>query len=154
MSKQSSAQDIQKKIDALQRSLNRREERDWQPAHLLLSRCGIKDPHEAKKIKPPMYFRESDHQRGYTAFEKKDVLNPAIEEAPPVIEDGNSFFKDIQAQYDTTQQTGYVDLEEEAERLSKPEEPADAVIMEPQAPRPPMSLFESIFNGEANDDDV
>lgn len=78
-SKQTSAEDLQKKIEALQKSLNQREERDWQPAHLLLSRCGIKDPHESKKVKPPMYFRESDQQRGYTSFEKRDVLNPAIE---------------------------------------------------------------------------
>ncbi len=44
---------------------------------MLLARCGIKDPHKDKKVKPPMYFRGqgSDKQKGYTEFEKKDTLN-------------------------------------------------------------------------------
>jgi hypothetical protein len=51
----------EKKIEELEKSIkNRREERDWQPAHLLLTRCGIPDPHEKKKIKPPMYFKNMD----------------------------------------------------------------------------------------------
>ena len=58
--KNQSAGDIQKKIETLERSINRREERDWQPAHLLLTRCGIMDPHESKKIKPPMYFKNME----------------------------------------------------------------------------------------------
>jgi hypothetical protein len=67
--------EIEKKIAALEKSINRREERDWQPAHLLLLRCGIRDPHEKRKVKPPMYFKNmNEGGKGYTEFEKKDVL--------------------------------------------------------------------------------
>jgi hypothetical protein len=68
-------QDLTQKIQDLEKSLNRRETRDWQPAHLLLLRCGIRDPHEKKKIKPPMYFKNMEVKKGYTEFEKKDTLN-------------------------------------------------------------------------------
>lgn len=96
---------LQKKIDELQKKLvNRREERDWQPAHLLLARCGIKDPHEQKKVKPPMYFKGMESKKGYTEFEKRETLNQmpgsSMSNAPQ-FEDGNKFFKEIQDQYST-----------------------------------------------------
>jgi|LauGreDrversion4_2_1035121.scaffolds.fasta_scaffold157350_1 hypothetical protein len=70
-------EEIERRIDEIERSVRRREERDWQPAQLLLTRCGIRDPHKDKKVKPPMYFRNhnADKQKGYTEFEKKDTLN-------------------------------------------------------------------------------
>ena len=71
--KNQSADDVQRKIDLLQKG--RREERDWQPAQLLLARCGLRDPHENKKVKPPMYFKGSESKKGYTEFEKRETLN-------------------------------------------------------------------------------
>ncbi len=52
-----SKEEIERRIDEIERSVRRREERDWQPAQLLLTRCGIRDPHKDKKVNPPMYFR-------------------------------------------------------------------------------------------------
>ena len=72
-----SKEEIERRIIEIERSIRRREERDWQPAELLLTRCGIRDPHQDKKVKPPMYFRNhaENMQKGYTEFEKKDTLN-------------------------------------------------------------------------------
>lgn len=102
--------DIQKKIDALEKSLNRREERDWQPAHLLLLRCGLRDPHEQRKVKPPMYFKNMEQKKGYTEFDSREILNqmPGSINAS-AFEDGNTFFKDVQEQYATNEQGLYVE---------------------------------------------
>lgn len=67
--------ELERRIEELQRSLNRREEREWQPAHLLLTRCGLQDPHADKKVKPPMYFKGHEVRKGYTEFEKRETLN-------------------------------------------------------------------------------
>ena len=69
------AAELEKRIEELQKSLNRREEREWQPAHLLLTRCGLQDPHAYKKVKPPMYFKGNEVRKGYTEFEKRETLN-------------------------------------------------------------------------------
>lgn len=69
------AAELEKRIEELQKSLNRREEREWQPAHLLLTRCGLQDPHADKKVKPPMYFKGNEVRKGYTEFEKRETLN-------------------------------------------------------------------------------
>ncbi len=99
MKRKGRQEEIQKRIDELQKSLNRREERDWQPAHLLLTRCGLKDPHADKQVKPPMYFKGHEMRKGYTEFEKKETLNqmPGSSMANEAEEiDGNSFFNKIQ----------------------------------------------------------
>ena len=43
-------------------------------------------------------------------------------------------------------------MDEEAERLQKGEEPPEEPPVEPVVEKPPMSLFESIFNQDEEDD--
>jgi hypothetical protein len=69
-------EEVQKKIEEIERQVIRREEKEWQPAQMLLARCGVRDPHKDKKVKPPMFFRNHvEVAKGYTEFERKDTLN-------------------------------------------------------------------------------
>ena len=86
-----------------------------------------------------------------------------MEAPPPTFDnDGNKFFKDIQVQFDTSKQSDgvgcYVDMEEEATRMQKAAEEQieveeEFISVEPVAPRPSLTLFESIFNSNNDDED-
>ncbi|TNV81789.1 hypothetical protein FGO68_gene12465 [Halteria grandinella] len=158
--------DIQKKIDALEKSLNRREERDWQPAHLLLLRCALRDPHEQRKVKPPMYFKSKEQKKGYTEFDSRETLNQMpMSVMANAFEDGNTYFKDIQEQY-ASNESVYVEVvgEKEGGTVEVEEGIVDEIpekvvseqveIIEVTQQRPPMSLFESIFNNDDGEEEV
>ena len=67
---------------------------DWQPAHLLLTRFGLSDPHENRKVKPPMYFKNMESKKSHTDFEKKETLSQ-MPGSLMAFDDGNDYFKSV-----------------------------------------------------------
>ena len=113
-----------------------------------------------------MYFKDTKKQQGAPEFERKETLLAAPgcpmafgEQAS----DGNDFFKNIQDQY-SAREDGLVVIKEEIKESidtvpqDKEEEPKEEIQQSNNfvslIERPPMSLFESIFNAGSDEDDV
>lgn len=96
--KQRHKDSIKQRIEELEKSMKRREEVDWQPAHLLLNRFGLRDPHENRKVKPPMYFKPSASKKEGVEFETKETMQQMPGSTMAYGEDasGDEFFKKIQ----------------------------------------------------------
>eukprot|EP00347_Sterkiella_histriomuscorum_P000370 403376125 len=106
--KNRSQQDITKRIEQLEKEINKREEQNWQPAPLLLTRFGLLDPHESKKIKPPMFFKNlRQEQKQQVTFDSKgetllNIPGSSMANEQPNI-DGDEYFRNIQEQFGMNQ---------------------------------------------------
>eukprot|EP00347_Sterkiella_histriomuscorum_P003294 403364837 len=178
--KNRSQQDITKRIEQLEKEINKREEQNWQPAPLLLTRFGLLDPHESKKIKPPMFFKNlRQEQKQQVTFDSKgetllNIPGSSMANEQPNI-DGDEYFRNIQEQFGMNQGMEVVkdknddlsprsdtDLNENIGDQNKNnlyEKDLDRIAIVDKSlmslqNRPPISLFESIFNNDNERDDM